>query len=564
MDDSETERALVRRPADGRWRRSLAIALALAAAAWCYAPALRGYFAQDDYLLLALARLLRDPLAPFWHDHFPGSAFFRPLGIFAWWLAASLFDAAPRGHYALNFALHAGVVLALYALLQRLRPNALLNAAWCALYAVSPLAIGTALWLSDRFDLLATAFSLLALNAAVGWIERPRAGTLALMLAFLLLAFGAKEIAIVAALAIAALLVLSNGAAVAARRRWSAALAVLALTAAWLAYRHALLTNPQDLWLRSQAIAAVFFDGSVRWCRIGFELLVLDPRQHAATRVVAAIGAAALLVALGRSARGGGWKNPRCGVAAALALLILLPGPIQAPVVAVTGDLAAGGDWLDLVAKSRLFHLSFAGLVAALALLTTPAAARRAAATSTWTAAALCALLVAWLPASHSLARDYARQTRALAPPLQAANAAIAKLELPAQGRCQVYLLGAAAVRGFADSADAMIKATFPQIDRIAHCLILGERAPWANLLRAGSLADPAPLRALVFRGSPVPWIVVDGVEIAYLDLDADVDARALDDAFFLDYRDGTFVDVGADVRSGARPVKFFNARPQH
>ena len=52
------------------------------------------------------------------------------------------------------------------------------------------------------------------------------------------------------------------------------------------------------------------------------------------------------------------------------------------------------------------------------------------------------------------------------------------------------------------------------------------------------------------------------GFEAAYLNLDADIDARAMSGAFFLEYRDGRFVDVSADVRSGARPVRFYNARP--
>ena len=59
----------------------------------------------------------------------------------------------------------------------------------------------------------------------------------------------------------------------------------------------------------------------------------------------------------------------------------------------------------------------------------------------------------------------------------------------------------------------------------------------------------------------PIPWLVLDGFEAAYLNLDAGIDARTLDGAFFLEYRNGAFVDVSAAVRSGARPVRFFNAR---
>ena len=59
-----------------------------------------------------------------------------------------------------------------------------------------------------------------------------------------------------------------------------------------------------------------------------------------------------------------------------------------------------------------------------------------------------------------------------------------------------------------------------------------------------------------------MPWLVLGDFELAYLDHDADVDARAIDGAAFLEFRDGAFHDVTADVRSGARPVHFYNARP--
>src|SRR4030095_2517302 len=120
-----------------------------------------------------IARQLHQPLLLFFHDHFPGSLYFRPLGLSLWWLSAALFDNAPRGHYARSLVLHLGTVAALYTLMQSLRRDAPLNAAWSAVYAVHPLAIGTSLWLSDRFDLFATAFSLLALSAAIGYVRRP-------------------------------------------------------------------------------------------------------------------------------------------------------------------------------------------------------------------------------------------------------------------------------------------------------------------------------------------------------------------------------------------------------
>jgi hypothetical protein len=547
-----------------RLRRAAALAVVFAAAIWCYAPALHAYFAQDDFTLLALARLLREPWLVFYHDHFPGSLFFRPLGIFAWWLTTALFDNAPRGHYAFNLLLHLGSVAALYALLQRLRRDAPLNPAWAAVYAVHPLAIGTALWLSDRFDLIATTFSLLALAAAVDWTRAPGARPLARVLAFVVLAFMGKEIAIVGAFAAAALIALPGAdAAVPRRTRWTAAAAVIAIVAIWLAWRHTLMTNPQDALLASGTLVATFAKGIGLWSRIGVEYLAADPRLGLAVRALLAV-AALLLVAAVVRARGAG-ARVGWGVGIALLIAIVLPGPTQAPVVAVsTSDLGPQTFWFDLIGESRLYHLSLAALVTLLMVATTPRADAAAGLRRSWfAAAALAILLVALAPASHRVAHAYAQRTREQIAPLQAAHAAIARLPLPEHG-CQIYLLDAGSIWGLLDIGDATIKASSPDPRRLDHCLVNTERTPWGNFVRSGSLgpADWAPLRVLRFHGEPIPWLVLDGFEAAYLDLDSDIDARQMPGAFFLAYRYGAFVDVSAEVRSGAHAVHFYNARP--
>jgi hypothetical protein len=553
----------------GRWRAA-ALATICAAAIWCYAPALRAYFAQDDFTLLEIARLLREPWLLFVRDHFPGSLFFRPLGIFVWWLTAAWFDNAPRGHYAVNLLLHLGCVFALYAVLQRLRRGASINLAWTAVYAVHPLAIGTALWLSDRFDLIATAFSLLAMNFALQYRRQPRAAILGGCMACVLVAFTGKETAIVGAAAVAVLLAVPDGEArLSWRERWRAVAAVVLLAAGWLAYRHALLTNPQTLLLQPGELVATFAKGIGLWLRIGFEYLAFDPRQATWMHVVLACAAALLawaIVAQGRCRI----RQPHAwGIGAALLILIFLPGPTQAPVVAVsTRDLGANTFWFDLIGESRLYHLSLAGLIAALMLLTTPRAGASAAPARVsrpeWLAlAALLPMLAVWAVASHGIAHDYAKRTRQQIAPLQAAHAAIARLALP-EHHCQIYLLDTAPLWGFDGVVDPIIKATASPAERLAHCLIMTERTAWANYVRAGSFGpeDYRPQRPLTWHGQPVPWLVLGGLEAVYLNLDADIDARTIDGAFFLEYRDGRFVDVTSAVHDGTRPVHFFNARP--
>jgi hypothetical protein len=81
-----------------RWRFATPVALALVIGFVSYAPALRAYFAQDDFAFLALVRLLHAPWLLFVHDHFPASLYFRPLGVLAWWLVCAFADAQAWPH----------------------------------------------------------------------------------------------------------------------------------------------------------------------------------------------------------------------------------------------------------------------------------------------------------------------------------------------------------------------------------------------------------------------------------------------------------------------------------
>jgi hypothetical protein len=572
---SQVDGSVVRasaRPASARWRRAGLVA-ACALVTWCYAPALRAYFMLDDFLILALVRMVGEPLQAFYHDHFFGSPFFRPLGFLVWWLASACFDSAPRGQYAVNLLLHLGVVFALYALLQRLRRDARLNVVWAAAFGVHPVAIGTALWLSDRFDLIATAFSLLAISAAVDYARRPRPAALALLLGCVLAAFMGKEIAIVAAIAACALIALPNRDwPLTARQRWSAVAAVVLLVGAWLAYRAALLANPQNALVHADSMLAMFARGIWLWLRVGYDYFVVDPRQAAWMTLLQALGALLIVAAIVVAARAGRLAMRAWGLSAALLVLMFLPAPTQAPVVTLfVSDPGPARDWFHMAIESRLFHVSLAALIAALMLLTTPDSyqhvrphddvprpVRRG---DYLVAGGLLLMIVAWASASHALAHDYASHSREQIPPLRAAHEAIARLALPAR-HCQIYLLDTAGLLDFAGSGDAIIKATTPDLPRLQHCLILTERAPWGSFLRDGQLDDYRPLRVLADHGKPIPWLRLGDLELAYLNLDADIDARTLDDALFLEYRNGQFVDVTAAVRSGARPVRFFNARP--
>ncbi|MFT3790821.1 MAG: hypothetical protein QM741_07040 [Rudaea sp.] len=535
-----------------RWRIA-GLLTALALGAWCYAPALHAFFAQDDFAFLAFVRLLHEPWLLFVHNHFPDYAYFRPLGVLLWWFVAAAAADAAWPQYALNLALHLGCVAALYTLLQRLHRDAPLNAAWAALYAVHPLAVGTALWLSDRFDLLAMLFSLLALNAALAYVERPRTATLLGLLGALLLAFLGKELGIVGAIAAFAAIALAPRAQPEAKRRATALGAIVALTLAWLAYRHAMLSVPVgDGSVRLPALAA-FATGSRNWLRAGAVYLFADPRAPRWTIVCVASATVLWIVAALQARRAAPDSRPRLHVAAALLVLALLPGLVQAPVAAkhLAAGIGADGFFFNLIVPSRFFHLTLSGLVCLLAAITAAPRARSA------SALGLCALgialaVAALAPLSQRIARDYADGTNRQAAAFASAEAALDRAALPAHA-CQVYFLHTASLWGFAGYSDAIAKGLATDPERLAHCLVSTEQPAWTYFVRRASVQtdDARPLHPLAIAGTPFPTLTIGNVQALYFTMGEDMRTALPGDAIFLDYRDGAFVDVSAAVRSG-------------
>src|SRR5580765_2543988 len=542
-----------------RWRIA-GLLIALVLGAWCYAPGLQAFFAQDDFAFLALVRLLQQPWLLFVHNHFPDYAYFRPLGVLLWWLVADAAADTAWPQYALNLALPLGCVAALYTLLQRLRRDAPLNALWAALYAVHPLAIGTALWLSDRFDLLATLFSLLAVTAALAYAERPRATTLAGLLGALLSALLSKELGIVAAAAAAAAIAFAPRARLDAKRRALALGAIAALTLAWLAYRRAMLSVPGGDGAAHLPALAAFANGFCNWLRAGAVYLFADPRAPRWAVVGISFTTAAWLAAALLARRNAANSPPRLHVAAALLVLILLPGVIQAPVAAKHLAAGIGADpfFFNLIVPSRFFHLALAGLFAALALITTPQRVTAASPALRLSTAGILLALVALVPLSRHIAHDYAEGTNKQAAAFAAAETALAQAALPQHG-CQVYFLRTSALWGFAGLSDSIAKGLATQPERLAHCLVSTEQPAWTYFVRRDSVQpdDYRPLHPLEVAGKPFPVLEIGDTQALYFTMGEDLRTAPPASAIFLEYRDDRFVDISAAVRSGERKIQF-------
>ncbi len=547
-------------------RGAIGLLLALALGVWCYAPALHAFFAQDDFAFLAMVRLLHQPWLLFVHDHFPASLYFRPLGVLLWWLVCALAGAAAWPQYAVNLALHLGCVAALYTLLQHLRRDAWLNAGWAALYAAHPLALGTALWLSDRFDLMTTLFALLALAAALAYVTRARTRDLTLLLLWIMLGLASKELGVVGAAGAFAAIAFASRAPLDLRRRITALVAIALLTLGWLAYRQALLTPIGDGGSPAWLTPAVFVQGAANWLRSGMQFLVTDPRVPTWGGWLLALAAAAWTASVAFAHRAPHERALRWSALVGLATLLLLPGLVQAPVAAKhLGSIDAGAVGFNLIVASRFFHLALAALIALLALAAAPltaAGAELPVARRLCGAAVFCAL-VALAPVAQRIAHDHASETRRQIAPLRAAQDALDRSVLPAQA-CQVYFLQTASLPAFAGYSDALAKGLAREPARLAHCLVSTERPPYTYFVRSGSLqpTDYALLRPLALAGKPVPGAVVGDLEMRYLSLQPDPSVALPPQELFFEYRDGTFADVSAAVRAGERKIDFVVAKP--
>jgi len=109
----------------------------------------------------------------------------HPLTWLSHMLDCRFFGLDPRWHHAVNLLFHVANVLLVFRLFSRTTGATGAAAFIAALFAVHPLHVETVAWISDRKDLLATFFVLLALLAYGRYARRPSVGQyVAVMAAF--------------------------------------------------------------------------------------------------------------------------------------------------------------------------------------------------------------------------------------------------------------------------------------------------------------------------------------------------------------------------------------------
>ncbi len=162
-------------------------------------------FAWDDRPLIVENRLVKDPgslgtllTTGFWeagdrHDRF--RSFFRPLVSLSYAIDYALWGLRPAGFHLTNLLLHLLCCLCVHALARRfLEPLPALFGA--ALFAVHPVHVESAAWISGRTDLLCALFLLLAFLAHLDAASRGKGRRLPILpMFYFALALLSKEMA---------------------------------------------------------------------------------------------------------------------------------------------------------------------------------------------------------------------------------------------------------------------------------------------------------------------------------------------------------------------------------
>lgn len=169
---------------------------ALAATLFTFRDLIGASFTGDDWHYLALFRYIDSP-ADIFTSNIAATYLYRPVALFVFWLSERAFGIQPTAHYGLNIALHIWVALEVFFLSKATTQRSTLSAWTAAFFLVFPATAATPLWISDRFDLIATAAVLCSLRCMLQWASSAASTQTYLWASALaaLIALGSKEVA---------------------------------------------------------------------------------------------------------------------------------------------------------------------------------------------------------------------------------------------------------------------------------------------------------------------------------------------------------------------------------
>jgi hypothetical protein len=159
-------------PARPSIERDIAAALVVAAVTvLVYWPAFVTGFTADDFFILARVKALDGLAHPLSYFGFGFFDYYRPLAFLSHALDWTIWGLNPVGFHLTSVVLHALNAVLVFVIARRLVGQAALVA--MLLFAVHPASHEAVYWVAARFDLLATAFVLLAI--VLLWSDRPLA-----------------------------------------------------------------------------------------------------------------------------------------------------------------------------------------------------------------------------------------------------------------------------------------------------------------------------------------------------------------------------------------------------
>jgi len=186
---------------EGRLRRVLPYVLLMLLVFGAYASSLPGIFAYDDFStvvrnpFLKSARGMRYLFSSQYYKLF-GEYSYRPLVTLTYFVDFAAWGLRPTGYHATNLAIHAVMVLLVYALVKELSGKRVAGFVGAALYAVHPVLTDAVNGISFREDLLAGVFYMGAFLLYVKGRKAGRNGLVAVSVVLFVAALLSKEIAV--------------------------------------------------------------------------------------------------------------------------------------------------------------------------------------------------------------------------------------------------------------------------------------------------------------------------------------------------------------------------------
>jgi hypothetical protein len=524
----------------------------------CYWPTTAGSFVIDDYVFIAQSRMVNAPWLAFVTNHFYEPVYFRPVGVVLWWIATKLFALDYAAHSAINLVLHTFNVVFLAYFVRIVTERRCAAIAAATMFALLPFSFAATLWPSNRFDLLAVAFLLLAAIACTQFLRKGRPLAWLAAGAMTLLACFSKELAYPIATAMACLCLIVAPCAPLPRRIGLFALLGGTITLAFL-WRHAML--PQPYAVASQDVVGSLVTGANAWSRSVPSLFnhatANDSVSHFAIVMLIMVVAFAVVTSIFAATKRSAFSSDRPQSMVTLMIIfgacVIVAASIvtQLPLAHVFAPMLDGSAF-GTITFARFYYAPTATFAIVVGLVLARARLVRSLSTI------ICIACVAIALQTRTLASDFAVWTNIEIRPVSLAAARAAETVASDRSQpCVLVLLDTQKKHSwFRMFSDVTVKALTNEPERVWRCQVLTESTPWIFISPENApLADLGlPIIPVDTKETAKPDYAWGGVRYRYR-LTASELAK-LPHARFFEWKNGNFVEVTDAVRTGAREVK--------